>query len=175
MEWPLLADLEPEDVRQLLAIARRRTFGKGDIVFHRDDPADSLHLIVRGRFAARVATREGDSVLLDVLGSADGDFYLDLCEHRERWLKPLGSLPQTVIHGDLRPDPITVTAKGNAIFLIFWGMVRPLSPPRLGSALAADPGGICQHGRPIPCPQDVHLDDEPVGPLRRRQTPARSG
>jgi CRP-like cAMP-binding protein len=68
MEWPLLADLEPEDVRQLLAIARRRTFGKGDIVFHRDDPADSLHLIVRGRFAARVATREGDSVLLDVLG-----------------------------------------------------------------------------------------------------------
>ena len=68
MEWPLLADLEPEDVRQLLAIARRRTFGKGDIVFHRDDPADSLHLIVRGRFSARVVTPQGDSVLLDVLG-----------------------------------------------------------------------------------------------------------
>ena len=68
MEWPLLADLEPEDVRQLLAIARRRVFGKGDIVFHRDDPADSLHLIVRGRFAARVATPQGDSVLLEVLG-----------------------------------------------------------------------------------------------------------
>lgn len=68
MEWPLLADLEPEDVRQLLAIARRRTFSRGDIVFHRDDPADSLHLIVRGRFAARVATPHGDSVLLEVLG-----------------------------------------------------------------------------------------------------------
>jgi CRP-like cAMP-binding protein len=68
MEWPLLADLEPEDVRQLLAIARRRTFGKGEIVFHRDDPADSLHLIVRGRFGARVATPQGDSVLLEVLG-----------------------------------------------------------------------------------------------------------
>jgi CRP-like cAMP-binding protein len=68
MEWPLLADLEPEDVRQLLAIARRRTFDRGDIVFHRDDPADSLHLIVRGRFAARVATPQGDSVLLEVLG-----------------------------------------------------------------------------------------------------------
>lgn len=68
MEWPLLADLEPEDVRQLLAIARRRAFGRGDIVFHRDDPADSLHLIVRGRFAARVVTPQGDSVLLEVLG-----------------------------------------------------------------------------------------------------------
>lgn len=68
MEWPLLGDLEPDDVRQLLAIARRRTFDKGDIVFHRDDPADSLHFIVRGRFGARVATPQGDSVLLEVLG-----------------------------------------------------------------------------------------------------------
>jgi CRP/FNR family transcriptional regulator, cyclic AMP receptor protein len=68
VEWPLLSDLEPEDVRQLLSIARRRTFDRGDIVFHRDDPADSLHLIARGRFAARVATPQGDSVLLEVLG-----------------------------------------------------------------------------------------------------------
>ncbi len=68
VEWPLLADLPPEDVRELLAIARRRTFDKGEVVFHRDDPAESLHLIVRGRFAARVASQVGDSVLLDVLG-----------------------------------------------------------------------------------------------------------
>jgi CRP/FNR family cyclic AMP-dependent transcriptional regulator len=68
MEWPLLADLPGEDVRELLAIARRRTFRKGEVVFHRDDPADSLHLIVRGRFGARVTTPHGDSVLLDVLG-----------------------------------------------------------------------------------------------------------
>jgi CRP-like cAMP-binding protein len=68
MEWPLLADLPPEDVRQLLSIARRRTFEKGEVVFHRDDPAESLHLIVRGRFAARLTTPLGDSVLLDVLG-----------------------------------------------------------------------------------------------------------
>jgi CRP-like cAMP-binding protein len=68
MEWPLLADLPPDDVRQLLAVARRRTFGKGEVVLHRDDPAESLHLIVRGRFAVRAHTPLGDSVLLDVLG-----------------------------------------------------------------------------------------------------------
>jgi CRP/FNR family cyclic AMP-dependent transcriptional regulator len=68
VEWPLLSDLEPEDVRELLAIARRRTFGKGEVVFHRGDPADSLHLIARGRFGARVTTPTGDSVLLEVLG-----------------------------------------------------------------------------------------------------------
>ena len=68
MEWPLLADLPAEDVRELLAITRRRTFSKGEVVFHRDDPAESLHLVVRGRFGARVQTPLGDSVLLDVLG-----------------------------------------------------------------------------------------------------------
>jgi CRP/FNR family transcriptional regulator, cyclic AMP receptor protein len=68
MDWPLLADLPAEDVRRLLAIARRRTFARGEVVFHRDDPADSLHLVVRGRFGARVLTPLGDSVLVDVLG-----------------------------------------------------------------------------------------------------------
>jgi CRP-like cAMP-binding protein len=68
MEWPLLADLPAEDVRQLLAIARRRTFEKGEIVFHRGDLAESLHLVVRGHFAVRLQTELGESVLLDVLG-----------------------------------------------------------------------------------------------------------
>jgi len=68
VEWPLLADLRPDDVRNVLSIARRRTFRRGEIVFHRDDPADSLHLIVRGRFGARVVTPLGDDILLDVMG-----------------------------------------------------------------------------------------------------------
>jgi CRP/FNR family transcriptional regulator, cyclic AMP receptor protein len=68
MDWPLLAGIPEDDVRVLLGIARRRTFAKGEVVFHRDDPADSLHLVVRGRFGARVVTPLGDSVLVDVLG-----------------------------------------------------------------------------------------------------------
>jgi len=68
VEWPLLADLPQEDVRALLSISRRRTFRRGEVVFHRDDPADSLQLIVRGRFGARVMTPLGEEVLLDVMG-----------------------------------------------------------------------------------------------------------
>lgn len=84
MEWPLLVDLPAEDVRELLAIARRRTFSKSEVVFHRDDPAESLHLIVRGRFGVRVLTRAGDSVLLDVLGpgQAFGELALLLRDER---------------------------------------------------------------------------------------------
>jgi len=55
-------------------------------------------------------------VLLDVLGSADGDFYLDLCEHRQRWLAPLGRLPQTVIHGDLRRANIAILPSSISLF-----------------------------------------------------------
>jgi CRP/FNR family transcriptional regulator, cyclic AMP receptor protein len=68
VEWPLFADVPPDDVRRLLAVARRRTFARGEVVFHRDDPADSLHLVVRGRFGARILTPLGDTVLVDVLG-----------------------------------------------------------------------------------------------------------
>jgi CRP/FNR family transcriptional regulator, cyclic AMP receptor protein len=68
VEWQLLADVPPEDVRQVLSIARRRTFSRGEVVFHRDDPADSLHLIVKGRFAVRITTPLGDTALIAVHG-----------------------------------------------------------------------------------------------------------
>lgn len=41
-------------------------------------------------------------VFLDVLGSADANFYLDLCQHRAAWMTALAELPQTLSHGDTR-------------------------------------------------------------------------
>jgi len=78
VEWPVLAGLPADDVRELLSVARRRTFGKGEVVFHRDDIAESLHFVVRGRFAVRVSTPLGDNVLLDVLrpGNSFGELAL---------------------------------------------------------------------------------------------------
>jgi hypothetical protein len=58
-------------------------------------------------------------VLLDVLGSADGAFYLDLCEQRHRWFAPLSGLPQTVIHGDLRRANIAFLPDGR-VSLFDW-------------------------------------------------------
>ena len=71
MEWRLLTDVPPDDIRELLSIARRRTFSKGEVVVHAGDPADSLHLIVEGRFAVRVMTRLGETALLAVHGPGD--------------------------------------------------------------------------------------------------------
>jgi CRP/FNR family cyclic AMP-dependent transcriptional regulator len=84
VEWPLFAEVPAEDLRRLLSIARRRTFRKGEVVFHRDDLAESLLLVVRGRFAVRIETALGESALLDLLGPGDsfGELALLLPEAR---------------------------------------------------------------------------------------------
>ena len=71
MEWELLADVPNEALRTLLGVARRRTFTKNEVVFHRGDPADSLQLISKGRFSVQIATPLGDIATLSVRGPGD--------------------------------------------------------------------------------------------------------
>jgi CRP/FNR family cyclic AMP-dependent transcriptional regulator len=71
MEWQLFAGVPEEDVRRLLAIARRRTFARNEVVFHRGDPANALHLIAAGRFAVTIVTPLGDTAMLGVRGPGD--------------------------------------------------------------------------------------------------------
>jgi len=71
VEWALLAGVPDDDVRELLRVARRRRFARNEVVFHRDDPGDSLHLIQKGRFSLRVATPLGDVATIAVLGPGD--------------------------------------------------------------------------------------------------------
>jgi CRP-like cAMP-binding protein len=71
MQWKLLAGVPDADVQRVLSIARRRTFGRGEVVFHQDDPADSLHLIVAGLFAVSRRTAIGEEALLAIRGAGD--------------------------------------------------------------------------------------------------------
>jgi CRP/FNR family transcriptional regulator, cyclic AMP receptor protein len=71
VQWRLLEGVAEEDVQRLLAVARRRRFARGEVVFHCDDPGDSLHLIVQGRFAVRIISPLGDTVTLAVRGPGD--------------------------------------------------------------------------------------------------------
>ena len=68
MRWRLLEDLPEADVQRLVSVSRRRRFDRNEVVFHRDDPADSLHLIEKGRVAIRVSTPLGDTVTIAVRG-----------------------------------------------------------------------------------------------------------
>jgi CRP/FNR family transcriptional regulator, cyclic AMP receptor protein len=72
----LLQLLDPEDAKKLMAVARRRKFAKGEVVFHEGDPGDTIHLLETGHVAVRVTTPLGDSALLRVIGP--GDFFGEL-------------------------------------------------------------------------------------------------
>jgi CRP/FNR family transcriptional regulator, cyclic AMP receptor protein len=71
MQWPLFVGIPNEDVRAVLALARRSTYRRGEVVFHRHDPADAVHLVVKGRFDVRITTSLGDVVALAIRGPGD--------------------------------------------------------------------------------------------------------
>ena len=102
-EWPLLASVPPEELRAVLEVARRRTFDRGEVVFHRGDPADTLHLVVRGHFAARIVTPLGDAAILDVHrpGDAFGELALTGADaHRSATVAALESGETRSLHRD---------------------------------------------------------------------------
>jgi CRP-like cAMP-binding protein len=71
MRWRLLEGLADEEVRRVLSLARRRRFARNEVVFHRGDPADTIQLIAKGRFAVRIVTPLGDTAILAVLGPGE--------------------------------------------------------------------------------------------------------
>lgn len=72
MEYELLAGLGEADRRAVLALATRRRYKRGEVVFHEGDPGDTFHHIVKGRVAVRVATAAGDVATIAVLGLGEG-------------------------------------------------------------------------------------------------------
>ena len=71
MEWRLLEGVPADQVRELLQVARRRRFSRNEVVFHRDDPGDSLHLISKGRFAIQVMTPLGETATIAIRGPGE--------------------------------------------------------------------------------------------------------
>ncbi len=68
MDWDLLAALPDDDRRKLLGQTHRRRFSKDEVIFHEGDPAETLHLIDKGRVAVRATTPLGDAAMLRVIG-----------------------------------------------------------------------------------------------------------
>jgi CRP-like cAMP-binding protein len=71
MDWPILAGVPADDVAALLAVARRRSFRRGEVVFHAGDPGEALHLVRKGRFAVRAMTPRGEVAILSIAGPGE--------------------------------------------------------------------------------------------------------
>jgi len=71
VRYELISRLSETDQQLVLSRMSRRSFRKGDTLFHEGDPGDTLHLIEKGRVAIRPSTPNGDVVTLAVLGPGD--------------------------------------------------------------------------------------------------------
>src|SRR5216684_1752586 len=68
---PLFADLADEDIRSLMALAKKRTFRNGEVIFHRDDPGTVLYVIKEGKVKICLISPDGQEISLVVFGKGE--------------------------------------------------------------------------------------------------------
>src|SRR5947208_1334217 len=73
---PLFADLADEDIHELMAVARRRIFRSGEVIFHREDPGQVLYVIKEGKVKISLISPDGQEISLVVFGKGEcfGEF-----------------------------------------------------------------------------------------------------
>lgn len=73
---PLFADLADEDIRELMSLAKRRTFRNNEVIFHREDPGQVLYVIKEGKVKISLISPDGQEISLVVFGKGEcfGEF-----------------------------------------------------------------------------------------------------
>ena len=56
---PIFASLNREQLQSLPGKLQPRRYPRGEVIFHEDDPADRMHLIVEGRVKISIASEDG--------------------------------------------------------------------------------------------------------------------
>jgi CRP/FNR family transcriptional regulator, cyclic AMP receptor protein len=67
----LLGELEPRALDQLLAYGHYRVFPRGEVIFQKGDPGDSLLAVIFGKIRISTISADGQEVVLNVLGAGD--------------------------------------------------------------------------------------------------------
>jgi CRP/FNR family cyclic AMP-dependent transcriptional regulator len=72
----LFEGLADEEIRELMAVAKRRTFRSGEVIFHRDDPGLVLYVIKEGKVKISLFSPDGQEISLVVFGKGEcfGEF-----------------------------------------------------------------------------------------------------
>jgi len=68
---PLFAELDEESLKELSAVARKRAYRQGEIIFHRDDPGQVLYIIKEGKVKISLTSPDGQEVSLTVMGAGE--------------------------------------------------------------------------------------------------------
>lgn len=80
----LLRDLTDEDLGHIDGLAHRRTFRRGEVVFHQGDAGDALHIVETGRLKVIVYGESGSETVLSILGPGESFGELALIDGEPR-------------------------------------------------------------------------------------------
>jgi CRP/FNR family transcriptional regulator/CRP/FNR family cyclic AMP-dependent transcriptional regulator len=81
---PFFSALEADELRELSAVARRRSYEQGEVIFHRDDPGNTLYVIRTGRVRIFLTSPEGQEVALALFRAGDAFGELALFDGQSR-------------------------------------------------------------------------------------------
>jgi CRP/FNR family transcriptional regulator/CRP/FNR family cyclic AMP-dependent transcriptional regulator len=111
----VLHGLSQEELERLASTMRRRSYRRGEVVFHQGDPGESLHVVCHGTLKVVITGDNGDEAVLAILGPSDvfGEMALLDGGPRSATVTALESVETAVLsRADfvqlLRRDPTTV-------------------------------------------------------------------
>ena len=64
---PLFRELAPDEIDRVAACTRQQRAARGEILFHRGDPAAGMHVIVVGQIKLSFDSPSGDQKVVDIL------------------------------------------------------------------------------------------------------------
>src|SRR4051812_42626133 len=93
----LFAGIDPSIAERLEERARRRSFRRGEVIFHKGDPGATLYVILSGQVKIILPSESGEEAVLGVLD--EGEFFgeLSLIDGRPRSATIMATLPTEVL------------------------------------------------------------------------------
>jgi CRP/FNR family transcriptional regulator/CRP/FNR family cyclic AMP-dependent transcriptional regulator len=156
----LLGKLPPESQRELASLARRRSYRKGEVVFHTGDPGDALHVVASGLVRIVVYSAAGSEKVLNLMGPGEAFGELALLDGapRSATVEAMESTETIVVRRDdflqaIHEDPRALDALLGVLASMIrrlTGEVTDLSTLDLRGRLAKKLIELAdQHGKPV--------------------------
>ena len=73
---PLFASLKPALLDELAGKLTPRSYRRGEVIFHQDDPGSAMHIVKSGQVKIATTSPEGEEVIIAILKNSD--FFGDL-------------------------------------------------------------------------------------------------
>src|ERR1700732_1139032 len=93
----LFRGLSAATIQQISALAVRRSYQEGEIVFTQGDPGDALYGVVTGRIRISASTRDGKEMFLNIMEPGDTFGEIALLDGRPRTATASATSPSELI------------------------------------------------------------------------------